>query len=336
MPISIIIPSTGKRTDILYETLRAALAAIAQLEGEIILITSPEKPVPLTSSKLHVVRVDFNNVSASRNLGAKTARFDTLLFIDDDMLISEDNVVRLLGVVGSLKPPFLMNLAWTHTDKVWELKQKTTLGKLVMGTDFNGSLYNRYTTFHQMSDWQDGALFESSLRREFSEGCFVMSKAFFLKLGGFNEEFHFEGDGTGFLAKLQPYDWHYYIDALNVVGHNEWDKFSDWDVLRVRQAGYAAQVTKLNGKSVPEGNKYKNGYYKLFYGTLFYSALPLTKSIIEQLPVEGAGFSLAQTLYMRCISSLYWHAISWKTILRQITKPPARLGHVAQESKGPE
>lgn len=322
MSFSIIIPSTGKRTDVLYETIGAALKAIENLEAEIVLVTNPDKLLPFADTRLRVIHVDFNNVSASRNLGARTAQYETLFFIDDDILIHEHNLRRVEQVLGSLKHPFLLNAVWGHSKKVQELKESTLLGKLASKFAAPNWVHYGGTDVAIMTDWQAESLIESSPRDVFSEACFVMNRAFFLESGGFDENFYFGGEGVAYMSELVRHGIHYYVDLLNVVGHNEWDKYLNWDILEARAANTATLVNNKMDRVSFMGSKYNNLTRKLLYGSLLYGVLPIMKQVIRRLPADGAGLHLAQKLYNQQQKAIFWRNLSMEAALR----PPDQIG----------
>ena len=142
MAISIIIPSTGERVEVLIETIMAALLALKGIEGEIIVIKNKSKAIGLVHPKLKLIDVSFNNVSASRNKGAELASYELLCFIDDDMLVAADNLQRFEKVEQQTPAPYLLSAVrmlesgfltlWTlHPGSMYAALRRVESGALV-------------------------------------------------------------------------------------------------------------------------------------------------------------------------------------------------------------
>src|ERR1035438_788899 len=96
--ISIIIP-TKDREPIFEKTFESAHKAIEGFDIEIIIVNdSKEKKVKLKENYPNVTVVDNpkNGVASARNLGAHLAKSDLLLFLDNDILISRNNIITTL------------------------------------------------------------------------------------------------------------------------------------------------------------------------------------------------------------------------------------------------
>lgn len=313
MPISIIIPSTGERTIILLETLEAALRAVESIEAEIIVIKNKEKSVPMAHPKLRLVDVDFNNVSTSRNLGAKLAKYELLFFIDDDILITTDNLLQLIAVEGSQPTPYVVSAIWLHSPHVQELRKSTFLGQMLAAYFPNDSFKMRYQKVAPEDDWQDDAYFKSAMKAVFWELCFSMRRSDYLRIGGMNEHYNFGNEGVDFLKRALAAGITYYVDSRNVVSHNEWDKFNDW---RVPEKRWQVEAQLINDEKGFIASTYRNYAYKLAYGVVAYAFRPLLQRFLHSMSVRKSMIRVYFKLFDVYLTSIYWHQISWATLGR--------------------
>ncbi len=311
MPISIIVPSTGERTTILLETLEAALRAIDSFEAEIIVIKKKEKQVPLVHPKLQLVDVEFNNVSTSRNLGAKLAKYELLFFIDDDILISAENISRLIEFEAQMPTPYLVSATWLHSPHVLELRKNTFLGQMLAAYFPNDSYKTRYHNVAKQDDWQDNRYFKSAMKDVFWELCFSLRRTDYLRIGGMNEHYNFGNEGVDFLKRILAADIAYYVDSQNVVSHNEWDKFNDW---RVPEKRWQVEAQLINDKKGFIAATYKNYLYKVVYGVLIYAFKPVLRKFLHSMSVKSNKVRFYFKLFDIYLTSIYWHQITWRIL----------------------
>ena len=314
MAISIIIPSTGERTAILLETIAASLYAIQDIEAEIIVIKKSEKYVPIVHSKLRLVDVDFNNVSASRNLGAKLANYDTLFFIDDDINIVSENIEKCAEFEKKISQPYVVSAIWNHSQKVIDLQNNTFLGQMLAMYFHNDSYKTRYKKVATKDNWRDNACFKSSAEHVFWEPCFSIRRDDYLRVGGMNELFYFGNEGTEFLRRLLNVGVAYYIDSANIVSHNEWDKFNDW---RIPEKRWQVEAELVNDGKSPIDNTKRNFLYKLVYGTFISFLIYPLRTLLHNKTERTNSAKLYFKLFDVYLTSIYWRRISWKTLWRQ-------------------
>ena len=317
MSISIIIPSTGNRTSVLHETLGAALLAVEGIEAEVIVIKRENKLVVVEHPKLRIVNVEFNNVSASRNLGAKLAKYEVLFIIDDDIIISKYNVIKFVELNSYLKSPYLVTARWEHSQHVVDLKTHTFLGQM-LGMYFpNDSFKTRYINSAKENDWQDSVLFKSAMKNVFWELCFSMRRVDYLKIGGMDESFDFGYEGVDFLKRALAGGIYYYVDATNTVVHNEWDKFDDWNIPEKR---WKTEAQLFNDGKGLMAYSNRNYFYKLLYGIIIHTfSMPL-KVFMRATTVKSRFLPGYFKLFDIYLTSIFWHQIKWKT-LRNIPRP---------------
>jgi hypothetical protein len=97
---SIVIPTTMRR-DTVAPVVEAALAAVGEQGGEVILVVNgPSEgrvPLDIRSPNLRVLESRLPWTGAARNLGLREAANEMLIFTDDDCLISAEWVSRVAG-----------------------------------------------------------------------------------------------------------------------------------------------------------------------------------------------------------------------------------------------
>lgn len=314
MSLSIIIPSTGERTDVLFETITASLRALDNISGEVIVIKNEVKDIFINHPKLRLVDVSFNNVSASRNLGAKLATNELLCFIDDDMLITADNLRRFQAVEASTPAPYLLSAVWEHSLRVHQLKETTFLGHMLGLQLPNDSFKTRYKNASLSNDWQDEAVFRSAMKKTFWEACFSMRRADYLQIGGMNEHFDFGNEGVDFLNRVLNAGIDYYVDPTNVLVHNEWDKFNNWRIPEQRWRTEARLVNQ--GKAVLAGSS-RNYLYKLLYGVIIYAFAGPLRALLCGTSNQRQSSPFYFRLFNIYSTAIYWHEIRWNTIRQQ-------------------
>jgi glycosyltransferase involved in cell wall biosynthesis len=94
LSVSIVIPTTMQRETVAPVT-EAAVAAVSPMEGgEVILVangpTDGRRPLDFRSPRLRVIECPVPRQSAARNVGLSEARNDSVLFTDDDCLMTPE------------------------------------------------------------------------------------------------------------------------------------------------------------------------------------------------------------------------------------------------------
>ncbi len=97
--VSIVIPTTGKRQELLRRAIASAFIDDESLFTEIIVVANgpdaegfrlPNGVSPLSNASVHTVRTSIANVSHARNLGIEAATGQWLRFLDDDDFLLPD------------------------------------------------------------------------------------------------------------------------------------------------------------------------------------------------------------------------------------------------------
>jgi len=220
MQISIII-STIDRKEILYESLGKAYQAIAGIDGEIIVINDSKTTevllMPEWTNKVKVLNNSKHGVASARNLGASKASAALLLFMDDDMWISADNIKTIISLHQRCADKICINLNWVYPP---------VLAKQIKGTQFGR--YLSYFGFDSLKGWRKGLLWRDEdifpVEGITSQNLSIM-KSNFLQAGGYNEKFPLAGyEDYDFSRRLKVAGIQPYICPLSMMYHNEVDR----------------------------------------------------------------------------------------------------------------
>ncbi len=129
--LSIIIPTIGN-ADLLEATLACVDAAISGKEIEVIVVDdSKDGVVADLLDDILLLRSFGKGASNARNKGWREAQSDLLLFLDDDILISKENIERTLALhQGSGRIAY--NFFWTYPDALMKSLDGFKFGKYVI------------------------------------------------------------------------------------------------------------------------------------------------------------------------------------------------------------
>ena len=219
--ISIIIP-TFNRNKILEQTLSTVVKAIQNISAEIIVVNDSKNNDVTIKSELLNKFILLNNpgsgVASARNFGAKNATGNLLLFIDDDILISSENIQRTIEL-HKLHPDDCFNFNWKYPESLLKELEETQFGRFLMNVkliDYKGWVHH--------PNWNDNEIFEVSKLAAF---FFVIPKNIFINAEGFNESFKNQSvEDDEFSARLVKSGVRLFIDPKHYVLHNESDKIN--------------------------------------------------------------------------------------------------------------
>lgn len=219
--LSIIIPSKD-RPAILKETLRLAYKAVVNISAEILVVNDSKTETialePQYRDKVKVLDNHGSGVASARNRGARQAQGELLLFLDDDMWISEENLRATLKLHAGMQN-CCINFNWVYPPELDQEIKKEQFGR-----------YLHHYGFTSLRGWCRGQFWEDT-RLFATDGItsqyLSIKKEDFWRVGGYNEDFPHAGFEDHDLYKrmktlgIQPY-----IYPLSMVYHNEADRMS--------------------------------------------------------------------------------------------------------------
>jgi glycosyltransferase involved in cell wall biosynthesis len=214
--VSFIIPTFG-RGPILIETLKHLRAAAEGLSAEIIVVDdSKTSAVDVRSSDVKVVANPGSGAASARNFGARQASGELLVFVDDDVLVSRQNLARTLTLHEQHKEACI-NLNWKYSEEMMNRLEQTPFGRFLRRvglTDYRGCVPDL--------PWRDGGTFEVP---KVTALYFFVAKRVFDALGGFDESFRNQSvEDDEFSQRVRESGHRMFLDASEFVLHNEYDR----------------------------------------------------------------------------------------------------------------
>ncbi len=293
MELSIIIP-TKDRGQIFNETLRLVYRAIQGLEAEIIVVNDSKHNTielePVYKEHISILNNPKRGVASARNLGAARARGQLLLFLDDDMLISKENLQATLQLHRE-RTNCCINLNWIYPPALTSEIEKDSFGRYLIHHGFTS-----LKGWNKGAAWDDTKLFRTD---GITSQYLSLEKQFFVVSGGYTEGFPHAGfEDFDFARKLQKRGVEFYIYPLSMAFHNEADRLNlDAWLARKQRGGETRRVAVAKGHEE----------LKLHYGVLKKAAL---ESIDQMKPLLKLILKLApDPLYFRIVNILLAAAI---------------------------
>lgn len=291
--ISIIIP-TKDRGEVFNKTLSAAYNATQSIISEIIIINDSKTQQPHIDPKYKNKVKLFNNpksgVASARNFGVKNSSYENFLFLDDDIIISSDNIQKLIDDVQQF-PNAVFNFNWIYPVELTEKIKKTQFG--------NYLIENGFTSLKGWSDklkWDDTKIFEV----DFIASYFLfISKNNFNLVGGYNESFpHAGAEDFEFAARLKKLGIKGLCDPLSIVLHNEEDRI---DLLPwIQRKERAAETRKIAADLGHSELEIKTSSLKIKLYSIIYYFKPLFFFKLKIIPnIKSLNF-----LYFKIIDLL--------------------------------
>jgi glycosyltransferase involved in cell wall biosynthesis len=217
MELSIIIP-TRDRGAVFDETLRCALAAIAHIEAEIVVVNDSRILRPSIPEVAAVRMVDNpgKGVAAARNAGVRSTTGKLLLFLDDDIQISKTSIDHVLKLHREMDK-VCVNLNWVYPPSLMQALRETQFGRFMIARRMIS-----FKDWYNQPSWKDNALFASTSVASFH---LSLKRTDFEKSKGYNEKFPHAGfEDHDFPLALKKAGLSFFIDSRVTVYHNEADR----------------------------------------------------------------------------------------------------------------
>jgi GT2 family glycosyltransferase len=253
MDATIVIP-TYERVAVLFETLRA-LAEVSYPRGmwEIVVVDDGSAPETLAAigswikevgTPTRLLRQEHRGPAAARNLGAREAAGEVLIFLDNDCLVSPEFIERHLHVLKTNSGSWVV-------------------GRLVHPQPIRSTPFGRYRddcweAFHRSHAY--GLVSETA---GMTAANLALPAADFSRLGGFDENFYIASCEDWDLAwRARKTGVRVLYDPYNVALHNDWavslDQFCERqrlysisDVLLWRKYGEQSPRARLVRENSP-------------------------------------------------------------------------------------
>lgn len=270
-----LVLCTYKRPALLQTSISNAIKVLDKIEESELIVVNDDGSNHLKVQehpKIRLVNNPKHGLASARNLGAKLAKGDLILFIDDDIEFTLDNIERLL-IRFKKRPPACYNPNWKYSDELMSIVEQTSFGRFLIKNNLTN-----YKGWVPELNWSS-SLFEVNKLAGF---FMLIPKDIFMSSGGFDEEFINQGTEDDELCiRLKNMGVKFYVDAENYVFHNEIDRIS----LESRLSRY------ING-SINRRKAFELGYkeYEIKYS--------LFKKIISSvlLPFRGSLISICKLI----------------------------------------
>ncbi len=237
MELSIIIP-TKDRGDVFDSTIRSAHEAIKDTDSEIIVINdskTKDVKLPFSSSQIRIFNNPKSGVASARNFGVSKAKHSVLLFLDDDVFISRQNLKSAYDFISASSNSTL-NPNWIYPQTLTSEISKTKFGRYLIRYGFTS-----LKGWSQGMAWNDQKIFRCELLASY----FLMIRlSDFKSVNGYNEHFpHAGAEDYDFAIRIRNAGIQTFIDPTNMVYHNESDRVDLLPWLQRKER--AAQTRKL-------------------------------------------------------------------------------------------
>jgi len=215
--LSVIIP-TKDRVKILNKTIGSLVEAIKGIDAEIIVVNDSNSDITFPDQKnILILNSRRSSAAVSRNLGAKNAKGNVLLFLDDDIVIDHACLKELYNrTLIAENVIYLPN--WEYPKTINDHLSKTSFGRFVIRANYNnlrGYLGNPEKWSNEKMMAHDGV----------ASYCLMLKKELFDNINGYSEKFSFAGfEDHDLSIKITQQKTKIFIDPKLFVFHNEEDK----------------------------------------------------------------------------------------------------------------
>jgi len=225
MQLSVIIP-TYKREKILQRTLDCLIPALKNFTSEILVINDSEDEVKFEKfdGKVYVFRNPQKGAASARNFGVSKAQSKMLLFLDDDVLVNEKNILRIFELHAAYEKS-AFNFHWYFPEDLIAELPKTSFGRYL----FHKKIYSQESRLIDKNPKTKNGLVENF---GIASYFFSIEKEVFLSCDGYDESIPFAGVEDIILSKkLRDKGVNTFLSLSDVVFHNESDRMDLWQVM---------------------------------------------------------------------------------------------------------
>jgi len=217
------------------------MESIHGVNVEIIIVNDSinEMPDIPQHDNIIVVRNPKNGVASARNYGAGLAKAPILLFMDDDMIITKENIKAVLHFHTIYSNCFL-NLNWVYPPQINDLIKRTPFGRYLQKYEFNTLKgWNKNNL-----KWRDDYIFESD---GITSQNLSVAKNTFLKCQGYNENFPYAGfEDQEFSSRIKKSGYRIFIDPNQMTYHEESDRLVLYNWLERKYRGGITRRIAVN------------------------------------------------------------------------------------------
>ena len=290
--ISIIIP-TKDRTQLLNATLDKLFEAIEKFNIEILVINDSKDSRPdlvRFKNKLECLDNPGNGVASARNHGAKNAKGEWLIFLDDDMIVSKENIKSYIKhTINSQK--VTINIEWEYPVQVIDKIKENSFGRFLIEHGFTS-----LRGWCNNPEWMVNTM---NVVSGITSQNLLINKRSFLDTGGYNEDFPLAGfEDYALSRELQKHGFTMYVDTTSLMYHNEIDRLSPNEWFKRKERGGITRKVAV-----------ELGYTEItiqysFAKKIFYFLTPFIEPAIKFILAFSSKFKLIDALSFACYKML--------------------------------
>lgn len=245
MGLSLIIP-TKNRNNILLKTISTALKILPKitLNYEIIVINDGDNDIFFDDLNVKLFKNKGSGVASARNYGVSLSKFNNLLFLDDDMLLTKGALTYYLQFFEDQEKSkqHCLNIHWKFPDELMTICKKSNFGRYLIKIAYT-----------EMKGWMKNAKWIENnefITPNLASYGLAITKENFEKVGGYNEKFPFAGfEDYDFSVRVNSAGIKVLLNTQYEIYHNEEDRISmnEWLQRRYREGATRAVYVELTG-----------------------------------------------------------------------------------------
>jgi GT2 family glycosyltransferase len=312
MRISILIP-TKNRLTVVRETLHNIYFVNKLPKEDFEVIVSNDGDDDLSKlleefpfDNMKIVKNTHNHGAAgNRNNAADYAKNEILLFLDDDILITENFLERVIYIHNQFNNIVLSGNRF-YPQHLIEQAEQTSFGRYKLKYEYNwNTIKKNGELMYKLYDVNSLASFSISMKREVYD-----------KVGIFDENFDYAGcEDTEFSNRAIKNDIKLLYDENNICYHNELDNFTLDSWLRRQSTGIRSAVVMC--KLYPEGQNHSTWYtntpikasdswnIKLLKLKKMFCSFPPVYNFLHFIAIQGEKIKLPDAILFKLYNALW-------------------------------
>lgn len=248
MELSIIIP-TCNRVNIATLTIQTIVKILPKITSnyEIIIINDGEENLNLDGNNIQIYKNPKRGVASARNFGVSKAKYQNLLFLDDDMILTEESLRYFFSFFNDKErsKQNCLNIEWEMPKELILKCKKTNFGRFLINiqyTDMKGWMKNSKI-------WKEDDEF---IVPHLASYALAITKENFFKVGAYNETYPYAGfEDYDFSNRVRDAGIKVILNTKYVIYHNEMDRIEpkDWFKRRYNEGATRFIYVKLSKDS---------------------------------------------------------------------------------------
>jgi predicted glycosyltransferase involved in capsule biosynthesis len=152
-------------------------------------------PFDLNYPNVAIYKNPKKGAASARNFGASIAKYSILFFIDDDMWMTTESILAIKKLhTDSFFVSNCSVLNWQYPQVLINEMEQQKIGRYLLNANYHTLVGRAKIEINHSAD-----LFKVN---SIGSGSFVISKELFTAIGGYNENFIFQGEDVDLSNKL--------------------------------------------------------------------------------------------------------------------------------------